>query len=207
MPIEHQRYFTIDEYLAFERDAQEKHEFRDGEIIAMAGGTYDHGQIIVNILVGLHAGLKGSRCHVHESNTRVRVMQKAFYCYPDAMVIRGPPQFDEADKGRQTVTNPRFVVEVLSPSTEGYDRGDQFTRYRDIESFEEYVLISADKAMVQVYFRQKDGNWLFTPAAGLEAIARFHSINVELPLAEIYAGVEFPPPPPEEAEIHESDAR
>ncbi len=200
LPIEHRQHYTIDEYLIMERDSQEKHEYRDGEIVAMAGGTYEHGQVIVNLLGELHVRLKGNPCHVHESNTRVRIARKALYCYPDITVICGPPQFDPLDTGRKTVTNPRLVIEVLSPTTEAYDRGDKFTRYREIESFQEYILVSADRAMVEGYFRQGDGTWLFTVSAGREATARFRSIGVELPLAEIYAGVEFPPAPPEESD-------
>lgn len=192
LPIEKHRY-TVTEYLSFEHDATERHEYRDGEILAMAGGSYNHSLIAMNTGGELRQTLKGKPCRVLDSNLRVRIPRTPLYTYPDAMVICGQPQFDPSDVANQTVTNPRIVIEVLSPSTEAYDRGAKFTRYRQLESLEEYILISQDAARVEGFYRQSDGSWLFTTANELGSCFRIRSLEVELPLSELYAGVTFPP--------------
>jgi Uma2 family endonuclease len=191
------RRYTISEYLAFEREAKEKHEYRDGQIIAMAGGTYNHGLIAANSLRIVGNALIGKPCRAVDSTVRVGVPRSALYTYPDITVVCGEAQFDSHDSRGETLTNPRVIVEILSPSTEGYDRGDKFSRYRRLESLEEYVLVSQDSPNVETFFRQNDGGWQFMAFSGLEAMARIRCLAIELPLKEIYAGVKFPPPPPE----------
>src|SRR5450755_1942635 len=115
---EQPRRYTVEEYLRLEHESPEKHEYRDGEIIAMAGGTYEHSLIIANIIGELRGRLKGTPCRVNESNLRVRVARTVRYSYPDLAVVCGEPQFDPKDVNRTTVTNPRLVVEVISESTE-----------------------------------------------------------------------------------------
>src|SRR5688572_25434080 len=117
------RRYTIQEYLRMEYDAEQRHEYYDGEIVAMAGGTPPHSLIITNILAGLHTRLRGSPCRVYESNLRVRVPHSRLYAYPDATVVCGATQHDLEDAKRQTITNPKVIVEVLSPSTEHLDYG------------------------------------------------------------------------------------
>ena len=190
------RLYTVEEYLRIERDASEKHEYRDGQILAMAGGTVNHSLIVANVVSELHGALKGKRCRVFESNLRVRIPRTPLYTYPDATVICGPVQIDPRDSSGQTVTNPRLIVEVLSPSTEGYDRGEKFHRYLLLDSLEEYVLVSQETPQVETFFRQTGGSWLFTPVSNLESRLLLRSLQIELSLAEIYAGVEFPPPLP-----------
>ena len=193
MPIEKRRY-TVSEYLAFERSAHERHEYRNGEILAMTGGSYRHSLILANLIGELRNALKGKPCRALESNLRVRIPRTPLYTYPDASVICGEPQIDPNDDGLETVTNPRVILEVLSPSTEAYDRGEKFTRYRQLESLEEYVLISQDVPRVEVFFRQADGTWLFSAFSGLEARAKLAGLGIEIPLAEIYAGAEAEAP-------------
>jgi len=186
-----QRRYTAEEYLRLENDSTERHEFRDGQIIAMAGGTYEHSLIAANVVRELGNRLKKGPCRVLESNLRIRMGRSVLYSYPDASVICGPPQFDLLDPGRMTMKNPHVVIEVLSPTTEAYDRGEKFDRYRQIESLEEYVLVAQDRPSVQTFLRQSDGTWLFTSANGLDASTKIHCLDVELPLAEVYAGIDF----------------
>jgi Uma2 family endonuclease len=195
LPVERHR-FTVSEYLRLEREAQERHEFRDGEILAMAGGTVNHSLICVNFAAELRAALKGKPCRVYESNLRVRIPRTPLYTYAEALVICGKLEYDPADESLQTIVNPTLLAEVLSPTTEGYDRGEKFRRYREIESLKEYVLISQDATNVETFFRQPDGTWVLAAAAGLEANIRLASLGVELSLSEIFAGVEFSPIPP-----------
>jgi Uma2 family endonuclease len=112
--------------------------------------------------------------------------------YPDATVICGRPVLDRSDPHQETVINPRVIVEVLSPSTESYDRRDKFDSYRQIDSMGEYVLVSQDTPRIEVLRRQADGSWAITVFSGMDATATLQSIEVELPLNEAYAGVEFP---------------
>jgi Uma2 family endonuclease len=124
---------------------------------------------------------------------RVSVERGARFVYPDGAVVCDGPQFEARDPNHTTIVNPRLVVEVLSPSTEGYDRGDEFRAYRTVESLREYVLVSQDRPLVETFVRQHDGRWLLSTFAGLESAANLQALNVDLPLAEVYAGVEFPP--------------
>jgi Uma2 family endonuclease len=191
------RPYTVDEYLRRERDSAEKHEFDDGRIIAMAGATRVQVLIASNAVAELRNRLKGKGCVPYGSDLRIRVAGRPKYVYPDVSVICGEPKADPDDRHGESFLNPRLIIEVLSPSTEKYDRNGKLDRYRGIESFREYVLVAQDSARVQLFYRQPDGTWAFDVAVGLEAMARFRSIDVEVPLSEIYAGVQFPPEPPE----------
>lgn len=186
---------TSEEYLRYEYDAEFRHEWRDGVVTMMAGGTPQHSLIIANIIRELGNGLKGKPCRVYESNLRVRSVRRSLYTYPDATVICGAAQFDPEDTRQQTVINPKLVIEVVSPSSEGDDRGEKFGRYRGIDALEEYVLISQTMPKVETFLRQEGGAWLYHATEGLSATARLRSIDVGLPLAEVFAGVEFPPAP------------
>ena len=188
-------HFSLDEYFAIEEEALEKHEFRDGDIVAMAGGTESHSLITMNFGGELRDGLKGKPCRAYDSNLRVLVPQTPLYTYPDVFAICGPTQYDPKDPRQKTVTNPRLVVEVLSPSTEAYDRGEKFLRYLGVESLQEYVLVSQHTPRVETYFREEDGAWRFGVIVGLEKRLVLRSVGVELPLAEVYANVTFPPEP------------
>ena len=184
--------YTVEEYLRLEQAASDRHEYHDGQILAMAGGSYEHSVIVSNINRALGNALDGKPCRTLDSNLKVGIPRTGRFVYPDVHVICGPPQFDPRDETRQTVSNPRLVVEVLSPSTEAYDRSGKFNQYREIDSFEEYVLVSQDRASVETFFRQTDGTWLFTPSAGMAAAVKLRSVGVELPLAAVYGGVVFP---------------
>lgn len=195
MGLEKRRY-TVSEYLAFERTAEVRHEYRNGEILAMAGGSYNHSLILANLIRELGNALKGKPCRALESNLRVKIPRTPLYTYPDATVICGDPQFDPSDTGMETIINPRALFEVISPTSEAYDRGEKFTRYRQLESLQEYVLVSQESPHVQVFVRQEGATWLFTAFSGLDAQARIGGLEIDIPLREIYASIQFPPEAP-----------
>lgn len=198
-PQHPRRLHTIEEYLDIERRSQEKYEFRDGEVVnlselvSMAGGAPKHSLIACNLIRELGNLVKGRPCRVYGNDLRVRIPRKTLWAHPDVAVVCGEPQQDVHGSDDHTLTNPLVIAEVLSPSTEAYDRGDKFERYREIESLREYVLVSQHLPRVETFLRQEDGIWLFGSVAGLEPAARFGSLGVELPMREIYAGVEFVP--------------
>lgn len=187
------RRFTVEEYFKIDSDSPIRHEYVEGQILDMAGGTDRHSQIIHNVHGSLWARLRGKPCQGRDGNLRVRFGRKVIYGYPDALIVCGQPQFDPVAAGNTTLLNPRVLIEVLFETTEGYDRGLKFERYREIESFEEYVLIAQDRPSVEVYRRQPSGLWTLQPYLGIEASAGIFSADIELPLAEIYAGIDFPP--------------
>lgn len=184
--------YSIAEYLELERTSEVRHEFDNGEILAMSGGSLEQSVISANVIRELGNFLKGKPCRVADSNLRVRIPHEPRYMYPDALVFCGAAEFDAQDEKRHTIVNPRVIVEVLSPSTEAYDRGDKFADYRQIQSFEEYLLISQDKPNVESWLRQPDGAWSIVNYVGLESRAKVRCLGIEIPMSEIYAGVEWP---------------
>jgi Uma2 family endonuclease len=185
--------YTLEEYFKIDSGSEIRHEYVQGQIIDMAGGTDRHSQITFNLIGELRSRLRGKPCQGRDGNLRVRFGRKVIYGYPDALIVCGQPQFDPVAAGNTTLLNPRALIEVLSETTEGYDRGLKFQRYREIESFEEYVLIAQDRPSIEVYRRQPSGLWTLQPYLGVEATAGIFSAEIELPLAEIYAGIDFPP--------------
>jgi Uma2 family endonuclease len=154
-----QTKMTPEEYLAFERASDQKHEYVDGEVFAMAGGTYDHSLIGQNVTRELGNALLERPCDVHGSDMRIKVAASSRYFYADALVVCGQPIFE--DDAHDTILNPKLVVEVLSDSTERYDRGEKFTHYRKLESLEDYVLVSQTEPLVEHYHREPLGAWLY----------------------------------------------
>lgn len=201
LPYEPTRRYTVEQYLELEADRpQEKYEYRDGliinmrEALAMAGGSAEHSLIAMNAGGELRARLKdGGNCRVFGSDLRVLIPRKTLYTYPDITIVCGESKTEPHLRAGLTLSNPRVLVEVLSPSTELYDRGEKFALYREIPSLVEYVLISQSHRRIETYFRHEDGGWFFNVAEGLESAAKLLSLKIELPLAEVFAGVEFPP--------------
>lgn len=183
-------FITPEEYLRLEREAEYKSEYYAGEIFAMAGGKAAHSLIPMNVGAELRNHLKGKGCVPYDSNLRIMVPATGLYTYPDLSVICGPLEY--APDTDDTIVNPTLLVEVLSDSTEGYDRGKKFEHYRSIPSFREYVLISQAAPSVEVFSKQPDGNWMLIHLKGLDAKARLQSLDIELSLAEIYYEVQFP---------------
>jgi Uma2 family endonuclease len=189
MQTQPKRYITPEEYLMIERIAPYKSEYYDGEIFALAGANDNHNAISVNIVVTLHLALKGKRCFVYTNDMRLRVSSKK-YTYPDVMVVCGKKQF--LDEKHDTLLNPILIAEVLSHSTETYDRGDKFASYRTIPTFQEYLLVAQDRPHVEKFNKNAEGLWVLSEASGMEGMIELTSIRCTLPLSDIYAEVEFP---------------
>ncbi|HEX8476646.1 MAG TPA: Uma2 family endonuclease [Pyrinomonadaceae bacterium] len=183
-------YFTAEEYLALEREAEYKSEYFNGEIFAMTGASRRHNLIAANVLVALHPQLKGRPCEVYTSDMRVKVSPTGLYTYPDVVVACEKPMFD--DEYTDTLLNPTVIVEVLSKSTEGYDRGRKFEQYRKLVSLSEYLLIAQDKYHVEHYVRQPDNQWLLSETDNPQDIVNLPSIDCRLALSDIYdkAGID-----------------
>lgn len=177
---------SVEEYLELEENSTVKHEYIDGHVYAIAGGTVDHGAIAVNAVAFLRPLLRGGPCRVYNSDVKVRLGPRRFV-YPDVSV-----SCDERDRanGRATFINhPRLVVEVLSPTTSGYDRGDKFAMYRAVASFDEYVLINAEQPAVEVRTRRADSAWQQTPI-GPEEDVFLSSIGAHVPIAVFYKDID-----------------
>ncbi len=182
--------YTPEEYLALERAAAYKSEYYDGEIFAMSGASRRHVLIVTNLVGELHGQMKKRDCEVYSADMRLKVSATGAYTYPDVIVVCGKPQF--SDEQKDTLLNPNVIVEVLSESTQGYDRGGKFEQYRTLESFKEYLLVAQDKPHVEHFVRQDDNRWLLTETNKMEDSIELSSIGCTLPLAEIYDKVELP---------------
>lgn len=195
-PSQKHRRCALAEYLEFEENTTLKHEFRDGEILPRSGSSPEHVLINTNAMCMIGNALVGKPCRAYFSDLKITIGASADVQYPDGTVICGPLEFHPADPKRRLVTNPKLIVEVLSPSTEAYDRGEKFRRYRSLTSLEEYVLISQTAPIVETFLRQSDGRFVIAATySGLDASAKLSSLEVEVPLSEIYAGVTFPEVP------------
>jgi Uma2 family endonuclease len=175
---------TEEEYLAQERLAETKHEYHRGKIVAMVGASREHNLIVTSTVVSLGVQLRKRPCELYAGDMRLRIAVLGKYLYPDITVVCGEPRF--VDDYVDNLLNPTVVIEVLSPSTEAYDRGEKFESYRTVESLREYLLIAQDRYHIDHFVRQDDGSWLLTDADGLEAVIQLLSIGCELPLAEVY---------------------
>ncbi|MSP63985.1 MAG: Uma2 family endonuclease [Myxococcales bacterium] len=179
---------TEDEYLDRERKSETKHEYVNGEVIAMAGASRKHNLIAMNIAGALRELLRGKPCLVFPSDQRVSVRKTKLYTYPDITVVCGPTEGHPRD--RETIVNPLVLIEVLSDSTEAYDRGAKSAHYRKLPSLKEYVLVAQNERRVEHYRRSEGGEWVLTEREG-EGLIPMPALGVELSLAEIYAKVEL----------------
>lgn len=177
-------HLTPEEYLAIERRSETRSEYLDGEMFAMTGGSRNHNLIVLNVGRELSLQLKTRQCEVYASDLRVRVPATGLYTYPDIVAVCGEPRFE--DEELETLLNPTLLAEVLSPTTEAYDRGKKFEHYQTIPSLSEYLLVSQDSFRVEQYLRQENNRWLFTAVSGLEGRIALPSIQCELVLAEVY---------------------
>jgi Uma2 family endonuclease len=180
-------YVTPEEYLKFDRGSEFRHEYVFGEIVAMAGGTYRHSKIAANTTRALGNHLSNRPCGVLEGNLRVALHREALYSYPDGTVVCGEPEF--LDTEADTLTNPKLVVEVLSPATRNYDLGDKTRMYWQIPSLTDLLLIEQDKVWIEYWSREPGGKWDRKLANDLGEVLKIESLDCELPLAEIYSGV------------------
>lgn len=179
---------TLEEYFALEERSDARHEFIDGEIVAMAGGSDRHDVVISNLHGTVYALLKNQPCRLRTGNMRVKANDN--YLYPDLSVVCGKPQLGKG--AGETLLNPTVIFEVLSPSTELYDRGAKFEKYQQIESLKDYVLIAQDRVRVERYTRHDDGRWLLSIYPLLGSMLSLTSIGIDIPLDSLYEGVDFP---------------
>jgi Uma2 family endonuclease len=186
------RLYTAEEYLESERAAEYRHEFLDGQIFAMAGESLSHSRICANLLGEARAKLKGKPCEALSPNMKIRTSSACLFAYPDLTIFCGKPQFHDVKK--DVLTNPQVIFEVLSPSTEIYDRTTKFQRYRmGNDTLTDYVLVSQDKTFVEHFTKQADGDWLYRSFSEMTDVLRIETVDCDLSLSEIYDRVEFPP--------------
>lgn len=182
-------HVTPEEYLAAERLSETRSEYLDGGVYPMTGASLNHGRIVLNVATELSLQLRERECDVLVADMKVRLQESRKFFYPDVSVLCGEPHFH--DERTDIILNPDIVVEVLSPSTEAFDRGAKFQAYRTIESLKEYLLVSQGTPLIEQYVRGDDGKWTLTTAAGLESSLTLPSVECTLNLAAVYKRVEF----------------
>jgi Uma2 family endonuclease len=183
--------FTPEEYYRLERAADYKSDYYRGEIFAMSGGTIRHSMITANLVRDVGQKLLGKPCTVFEANMRLKIKPTGLRTYPDASVYCDAPERDDEDSFAETLVNPTVIFEVLSKSTEAYDRGLKAENYRQIESLRAYVLVSQNAPHVEAYEREPGGPWVLKEARGLESSLKIAALAIELPLAGVYYRVDF----------------
>jgi Uma2 family endonuclease len=185
-------HLTLDEYRAMEETHPERHEYRNGEIITMSGGSEAHSAIASNLLIYLGFSLRDTDFRLYNSDLRVWIPEYQCGTYTDLMVVNGFPEFN--GERNDEILNPLLIVEVLSPSTEVYDRGEKFRKYRSLASFREYLLVSQAEPYIEQYHNlepSSNDRWLWQVYSNLEQVIALHSLNVEVPLSEIYRRINF----------------
>jgi Uma2 family endonuclease len=182
---------TEEEYLAQERVNAFKSEFFNGEVFAMAGASINHNVIKDNLIGDLHGKLAGAGCRTLSSDQRLKVNQTGLYTYPDIMIVCEKPERAEADS--ETIVNPQVIIEVLSDKTESYDRYEKFEHYKRLSSVREYVLVAQNRIGLERYLRNAEGAWIIQTFTQADETFSFASVPVNVKIADIYSGVEFPP--------------
>ena len=184
-------YYTPEQYLELERAAEHRSEYVSGQVYAMSGASRAHNLIATNLLREVSLQLRGRPCETYPGDMRVKVSGTGLYTYPDVSIACGDPRFE--DDHVDTLLNPTVIFEVLSPSTEAYDRGAKFAHYRRLESISDYVLLSQDRPLVEHYLRQGDdsGTWLLTEVTGLDGFLHLTSVGCKLALSDVYERVSF----------------
>jgi Uma2 family endonuclease len=194
-----QGYFSVEEYLALERESEERHEYLDGYVYAMAGESPEHSDICSNLVSMLHLQLRGTPCRVWAKDTKVRSgpeprscrATKGLFSYPDLVVVCGAPQFHDAY--RDVLLNPTVIIEVLSPSTEAFDRGEKFWRYRTwLPTLTNYLLVSQGLPLIEHYVRQSNDTWNLSTVSIMEGSLYLATIDCTLQLREVYDRINFP---------------
>jgi len=186
-------YYTPEEYFEIDRDSECGNEYIDGIIVPMVGATPWHGIIAVNVSHGFRSHLSKGNCRVFDSSVRIVLDRKRNYAYPDVSVVCG--QLEYLDAKKETVTNPKLVVEVLSPNTMNYDLGEKLRHYWAIPSMTDVLLIAQDRVWIEYWFRQPGGEWRKKLIENIEDTLRVESVDCQIPVADFYAGVEFPARP------------
>ncbi|MDQ3586424.1 MAG: Uma2 family endonuclease [Acidobacteriota bacterium] len=182
--------YTLEEYFALELSSEEKYEFWDGRVFCMGGASLAHNQIARNLVTLLDNQLRERGCQTLPADMRIKVPAYLPYRYPDLTALCGRPEI-EVVGGLEILTNPALIVEVLSPSTEAFDRGDKFTYYKSIQSFSEYLLVAQHRPHVSQFIKRENGVWAFIEFNDLADVVRCSSVPCELALSEIYRNVTF----------------
>jgi Uma2 family endonuclease len=204
VPLLRVRY-TIEEYLVMERASEERHEYLDGDVYAMAGESPEHSAICMNLYGSLWPQLRHTPCQAFAKDTKVRSgrlpppghAMQGLFSYPALVMVCGAMQFH--DQVRDVLLNPSLIIEVLSPSTEAFDRGEKFRRYRTwLPTLQDYLLVAQDKPLIDHYHRVEENRWELVPREGLEASLHLESVHCTLRLADVYDRIIFPP---EDAEL------
>ena len=183
------RYYTPEEYLELEEQAEFKSEYRDGEIVPMTGGTTNHNEISLNFAAYLKLALRKKPYRVYMGDVKLWIPSYRQYTYPDIMVIQGEPVY--MGKGKTTVMNPMLMVEVLSKSTQNYDRGDKFEYYRSIPEMKEYILIDQKRFYAMQYVKNDANQWVLSEYTGKESAIALNSLEFEISFSDLYEGVDF----------------
>lgn len=191
-----QRHYTPEEYLALEETAEYKSEYHDGEILPMTGGTTNHNQIALNLSVALSIAFKRQNYRVYIGDVRLWIPKFKRFTYPDVMVIAGQPEY--YNNRKDTITNAQVIIEVLSKSTKGYDRGDKFQYYRTVPSFKEYILLDQSQMFIEQYTKQENKRWSYSVYDQEDTALTFSSFQIEVPLEDIYDKVDFANGEPQE---------
>jgi Uma2 family endonuclease len=189
IPVTQQRYYSPEEYLELEEAAEFRSEYHAGEIIPLTSGTINHNQITGNFCIALVSALRGQPYRVFMTDLRLWIPQRKIYTYPDIMVASRPVELLEGRK--DTITNPLMIAEVLSKSTESYDRGKKFEHYRTIPTFQEYILIDQYRMHVDQFSKTEEGRWLFSEYDGEGAVLSLTCVKLQIPLPDIYQEIEF----------------
>jgi Uma2 family endonuclease len=192
MSTQPQRYYTLEEYLALEQTSEARYEYWQGEVFAMSGASPAHVQIQINLITLLRTQLRGRPCRIFSSDMRLKVPSRPPYRYPDLSALCGEPRF-ELIGGLEVLTNPTLIVEILSPTTEAFDRGDKFTYYKSVPSFSEYLLIAQHRPHVGQYIKQSAEVWSYRECNEISATLYVPSLECLLMLTELYQDVPFEP--------------
>jgi Uma2 family endonuclease len=184
-----QKYYTPEQYLELEEKSEEKHEYRDGEIIIMAGSTTNHNRLTVDFCTYLNIALMKQNAEVFSGDVRLWIPRYRLYTYPDVMVVKGKPVYHPP--GTTTITNSSLIVEVLSNSTKSYDQHDKFRYYRSIPQFKEYILLNQYSFLVEQFVKTKDDRWIFNEYDTEEAILKLESVDFQISLKDLYKRVDF----------------
>lgn len=184
---------TLEEYIELDKNSEERLVYFDGEVVSMSGGSVSHNRIAINVITGLHSRSATRECAVFPADMRLKVPKAPPYRYADGVVVCGSPLIEKI-QGLDVLINPTLLVEILSESTEAYDRGNKFLAYQSIESFKEYLLIAQDRPYLTHYLRQSEGHWLRSDIEGLEREITLLTLGESIPLSDIYANVNLTVP-------------
>jgi Uma2 family endonuclease len=184
MNAQPQSFLTAQDYLAWERQQETRHESLNGQIFAMTGASRAHNVLCLNLAASLHQQFRGKPCEVYANDMRVKVSETGMYTYPDLVVACGEPRFE--DQAVDTLLNPVLIIEILSDSTERYDRGAKFSHYRSLPSLQEYLLVSQTECRIEHYVRQPGNHWLLTEYQDLHDCIDLNSLGSQLTLSEVY---------------------